>query len=255
MRIEKVSGSRFFSYFCRYLVRLVWFWSCRVHRLRKIPEYEFGAFIVVANHISHFDPPMLTAWFPRYIDWMAMDELYRNRWSAVFMNLLCAFPVKRSMRNLGSVRAALDRLKMGRVVGIFPEGGIRAGPSSLLEGAPIWTGFAGLSLLSGRPVVPCVVIGTDRLYRPANWRPFRCVPVWLAFGEPFYPRTDLPREQARALLVSEVERSLVGLKDELVQHFALEPTDLPRTPQYRKREDFLPPKPRSAIQNGTASGQ
>jgi 1-acyl-sn-glycerol-3-phosphate acyltransferase len=198
---RKAHGSRVFSYISRYLVRLIFFYSCRVHRLRKTPQYDAGALIVVCNHISHFDPPMLGCWFPRYIDWMAMEELYTKRWSAYLMNLLCAFPVRRSIRNLGSVRAALDRLKLGRVVGIFPEGGIRAGTSSLLEGAPVWAGFAGLSLISGRPVIPCVIAGTDRLYRPANWRPLRRVPVWMVFGEPVYPQTDLTRQQALALLL------------------------------------------------------
>ena len=160
------------------------------------------------------------------------------------MKLLCAFPVKRSRRDLGSIRAALERLKIGRVVGIFPEGGIRAGASSLLEGAPVWTGFAGLSLMTGKPVVPCLIFGTDRLYRPANWLPFRRVPAWMIFGEPCYPRTDLPREEARALLTGEVEKSLVKLKDQMVQHFALQLADLPQTPQHRKREDFVPPKRR-----------
>jgi 1-acyl-sn-glycerol-3-phosphate acyltransferase len=239
---RKAHGSPVFSYISRYLVRLIFFYSCRVHRLRKTPQYDAGALIVVCNHISHFDPPMLGCWFPRYIDWMAMEELYTKCWSAFLMNLLCAFPVRRSIRNLGSVRVALDRLKLGRVVGIFPEGGIRAGTSSLLEGAPAWTGFVGLSLISGRPVIPCVIAGTDRLYRPANWRPLRRVPVWMVFGEPVYPRTDLTRQQAHALLLYDVESSLVRLKDEMVQHFGLEPDDLPQTAQYRKREEFVPPK-------------
>jgi hypothetical protein len=53
----------------------------------------------------------------------------------------------------------------------------------------------------GRPVIPCVIAGTDRLYRPANWRPLRRVPVWMVFGEPVYPQTDLTRQQALALLL------------------------------------------------------
>jgi 1-acyl-sn-glycerol-3-phosphate acyltransferase len=242
MRTEKGYGSRVFSYFSRYLVRFIFFWSCRVHRLRKRQDYGTGAYIVVANHISHFDPPMLGCWFPRYIDWMAMEELYRRQWSALLMYLLCAFPVKRSTRDLGSVRAALERLQIGRVVGVFPEGGIRAGASSMLEGAAIWEGFAGLSLLSGKPVVPCVIIGTDRLYHPNNWQPFRRVPVWMIFGEPIKPRADLPRDEARAVLTDEVKSSLIALKNELVEHFALRADDLPQSPQHRKREDLLPPK-------------
>jgi 1-acyl-sn-glycerol-3-phosphate acyltransferase len=240
MPIKKESGNRAFSYVCRYLVRLIFSWSCRIRRLRKTQAYPSGSFIVVANHISHFDPPMLGSWFPRYIDWMAMEELYANRWSAYLMRWLCAFPVKRSGGDLASLRAALGRLKIDRVVGIFPEGGIRAGPGSILEGAPIWVGFAGLSILSDRPVVPCVIVGTDRLYRPKNWLPFRRVPIWMAFGELIKPRTDLSREEAQAILVEEVKRSLLALRDELVQQYGLDPNDLPQTPQYRKRENFIP---------------
>jgi len=183
---------------------------------------------------------MLGSWFPRYIDWMAMEELYSNRWSAWLMRSLCAFPVKRFGGDFGSIRAALGRLKIGRVVGIFPEGGIRAGAGSILEGAPPWVGFAGLSILSNRPVVPCVIVGTDRLYRPNNWLPFRRVPIWMGFGEPIKPRTDLPREQAQALLVEQLQRSLIALKEEVVHHFGLRPSDLPQTPQHRKRENFIP---------------
>lgn len=240
MPIRKESGNRAFSYFCRYLVRLIFSWSCRVYRFRKTQGYPRGPFIVVANHISHFDPPMLGCWFPRYIDWMAMEELYGNRWSAWLMRSLCAVPVKRSAGDFSASRAALGRLKLGRVVGIFPEGGIRAGTGSILEGAPVWVGFAGLSIISNNPVVPCVIVGTDRLYRPKNWLPFRRVPIWMGFGEPVIPQTDLPREQAQAALVDQVRASLNALKEELVRYYGLRPNDLPQTPQYRKRENVVP---------------
>jgi hypothetical protein len=62
----------------------------------------------------------------------------------------------------------------------------------------------------------------------------------MGFGEPIRPQTDLPREQAQAILVEEVKRSLLALRDELVQHYGLHPNDLPQTPQHRKRENFIP---------------
>jgi hypothetical protein len=37
-----------------------------------------------------------------------------------------------------------------------------------------------------------------------------------------------------------VKRSLLALRDDLVQHYGLHPNDLPQTPQYRKRENFIP---------------
>src|SRR5258708_9945052 len=153
---------------------------------------------------------MLGSWFPRYIDWMAMEELYSKRWSVWLRVWRGAFPVKRSAGDFASLRAAMARLKIGRVVGIFPEGGIRAGSGSILEGAPVWPGFAGLSILSGKPIVPCVIIGTDRLYRRDNSLPLRRVPIWMGYGEPIQPRTDLPLQQAQAVLAANVERRVLA---------------------------------------------
>jgi hypothetical protein len=42
------------------------------------------------------------------------------------------------------------------------------------------------------------------------------------------------------MLADNVERSLIALKDELIEHFRLRPDDLPQTPQYRKRETVIP---------------
>jgi 1-acyl-sn-glycerol-3-phosphate acyltransferase len=233
------SGNRPFSLLSRYLVRTTFFCSCRVHRSWAVPPAQ-GGYVLVANHISHFDPPMIGCWFLRYVDWMAMEELYQARWSAWLMNALSAFPVKRNSKDAGPMRTALQRLKLGRVVGIFPEGGIRAGSSSVLEGAAMWPGFVAVSLLSQKPVVPCVVLGTDRLYHKRNWLPLRRVPVWMVSGDPIWPRTELPREEARETLSREVSAAFQRLKRQAIEQFHLQDTDLPATPQYRKREDYLP---------------
>jgi 1-acyl-sn-glycerol-3-phosphate acyltransferase len=233
------SGNRLFSHLSRYLVRAIFSCACRVHRYWATPPSPNG-YILVANHISHFDPPMIGCWFLRYVDWMAMEELYQAGWSAWLMNALSAFPVKRNSKDSGPMRTALQRLKLGRVVGIFPEGGIRAGATSVLEGATMWPGFIAVSLLSGKPVVPCVVLGTDRLYHSRNWLPFRRVPVWMVSGEPIWPRIDLPREEARETLLREVSAAFMRLKQQATERFHLREIDLPATPQGRKREDYLP---------------
>jgi 1-acyl-sn-glycerol-3-phosphate acyltransferase len=169
-----------------------------------------------------------------------MEELYQARWSAWLMNALSAFPVKRNSNDTSPMRTALHRLKLGRVVGIFPEGGIRTGATSVLEGATMWPGFIAVSLLSGKPVVPCVILGTDRLYLSRNWWPFRRVPVWMISGEPIWPQMSLPREQARETLAREVSAAFLRLKQQAIEKFRIESADLPATPQYRKREDYLP---------------
>jgi 1-acyl-sn-glycerol-3-phosphate acyltransferase len=171
---------------------------------------------------------------------MAMEELFRNRASAVLMESLCAFKVRRDGTDRTGIRTAVKRLAEGRVVGVFPEGGIRAGKGSVLEGAPMWPGVSALSVLSGKPIVPGVILGSDRLYDRRNWFRFRRVPVWIGIGEKISPRTDLPKRDARDLIQKSLSEAFVSLKERLVLEFGLAETDLPTSPQARKREDYLP---------------
>jgi 1-acyl-sn-glycerol-3-phosphate acyltransferase len=238
--LAKHFAQRLFSHLSRWLVRGIFFLVCRT-RIVYFGNLPTGTgYILASNHISHFDPPFLGSRFRRYVDWMAMEELFRNRASAVLMESLCAFKVRRDGNDRTGIRTAVKRLADGRVVGVFPEGGIRAGKGSVLEGAPMWPGASALSVLSGKPVVPGVILGTDRLYDRRNWFRFRRVPVWIGFGEKISPRSDLPKRDARDLMQKSLSEAFVSLKERLVIEFGLAEKDLPTTPQARKREDYLP---------------
>ena len=104
----------------------------------------------------------------------------------------------------------------------------------------MWPGVSALSVLSGKPIVPGVILGSDRLYDRRNWFRFRGVPVWIGIGEKISPRTDLPKRDARDLIQKSLSEAFVSLKDRLVLEFGLAQTDLPTSPQARKREDYLP---------------
>ena len=104
----------------------------------------------------------------------------------------------------------------------------------------MWPGVSALAVLSGKPVVPGVIIGTDRLYDKKNWFRFRRVKVWIGFGEKIWPQTDLPRREARDLVQKSLAGAFISLKERLVLEFQLSESDLPTTPQARKREDYLP---------------
>jgi 1-acyl-sn-glycerol-3-phosphate acyltransferase len=233
-------AQRLFSHLSRWLVRGIFFMVCRTKIVYFANLPTGTGYILASNHISHFDPPFLGSRFRRYVDWMAMEELFRNRASAVLMESLCAFKVRRDGNDRTGIRTAVKRLVEGRVVGVFPEGGIRAGKGSVLEGAPMWPGVSALAVLSGKPVVPGVILGTDRLYDKRNWFRFRSVPVWIGFGEKISPRSDLPKRDARDLVQKALSEAFVSLKERLVIEFSLAEKDLPATPQARKREDYLP---------------
>ena len=186
--------------------------------------------MVVANHISHFDPGFLTCVFDRAIDWMTTEEFYANPLGAAWLRAVNTFPVNRSRPDRRALRLGVERLRAGRMVGMFPEGGIRAGPTSILGGVAPKSGAAALARLADVPIVPCVIFGSDRLYASRSWRPGPPrIPVWVAIGGPLSV-SDNNDDQANARLAE----ALREIGAAMIAHFTLGPDDLPATPQRRK---------------------
>jgi len=200
-----------------------------LHRERtRLP----GGWLLVSNHISHFDPPFLTVAAFRKIDWMATRELYSPAPVAAWMHAVDTFPVDREKVDRQAVKEAVARLKRGRVVGLFPEGGIRDGPRSVLEGAPLKPGIAGLAQLGDAPVIPCALVGSDQLYTPGCWIPFRRARAWIAFGEP--RRCQGEGKAAREAFEATIAADLRALYAELKERFQISAADLPQPPARRK---------------------
>jgi 1-acyl-sn-glycerol-3-phosphate acyltransferase len=142
----------------------------RVIGAEKVPRT--GGLLVVANHISNLDPPLLGVAVPRPISYMAKKELFAMPILKQLLPRLNAFPVDRQAGGTAALRASLRMLKEGRCVGIFPEGGRNVtGMNEEKAGA------AFLAAASGAPIVPAAIVGTRKL------RPFGRVTV--VFGDPF----------------------------------------------------------------------
>ncbi len=192
-----------------------------------------GGAVLVSNHISHFDPLFLTIASPRQIDWMTTEEFYRNRVAAAWLRAVNTFPVDRSRPDRRALRLGLERLRGGRLIGVFPEGGIRAGAASVLEGAPPKSGATALARLGRVPIIPCVILGSDRLYAARTWRPGRRrTPVWVTFGPPLSV-ANLTSDEADACMAAAL-RELAAVTS---THFSLSADDWPATPQRRKGRD------------------
>jgi 1-acyl-sn-glycerol-3-phosphate acyltransferase len=185
-----------------------------------------GAWLLAANHISHFDPLLLTSVLNRQIDWMAMSDLFRPRLLGWWLRQSDCFPVQRFKADRLALKTAVERLQAGKLVGMFPEGGLRDGAASVLGGAPLRRGIRAVSELGEAPIVPCVILGSDRLYRSSNWRPFRRVPIWMGFGEPI-------DASAGAALEERLGEALRALAEEMRAHFGLTDDDFPKPPKER----------------------
>src|SRR6266576_642822 len=164
-----------------------------------------GGFLLAANHISHFDPFLISLDVRRQIDWMAMAEFFRLPIVGLALRAVDTFPAERDRADLKTIRTAIQRLKSGLVVGLFPEGGIRDGTRSLLEGAPLRPGASTLTQ------------------------------IWIAFGNPISHFPELQKSHARERIESELAAAFKKLYAELREKFRLTADDLPHPPQERMK--------------------
>ena len=206
-------------------------------------NHERG-FLLASNHISHFDPFIISAVVRRKIDWMTMAEFFRASVLRFLLHAVDAFPADRDRADRKTIRTAIDRLNRGHIVGLFPEGGIRDGARSLLEGAPLRPGASTLAHMAGVPILPCVIVGSDRLYAKKNWRPLRRTPIWIAFGDLIPNFSDLEKFAARERSEQQLAAAFKNLYSELRQTFQLTPDDLPHSPQERMENIHDPEKSR-----------
>jgi len=98
----------------------------RYHRLRYQPITlpAQGGAIVVANHISGLDPLLLAAASPRPLRFLIAKEYYDNPLLTWLYRLAGCIPVERTGKPEQAFKAALQALRDGEVVALFPQGGI-----------------------------------------------------------------------------------------------------------------------------------
>ena len=140
----------------------------RVTGLDHFPKT--GPVIVASNHLSFLDSIIISAMMPRRVAFLAKAE-YVNT-PGIRGKAMKAFfetdiiPVNRSDRSesLKALDIALEKLNEGKVFGIYPEG-TRSRDGYLYRGK---IGVAWLAHMTGAPVVPVGLIGTDRLQKPGS---------------------------------------------------------------------------------------
>ena len=153
-----------------------------VRGLDRLPRTD--GLLVLCNHISFVDPPLLIAVVPRPVEFMTMAEMFRRPWLAKLLRIVGCFPVDRSRADSSSAREAVRRLRAGRCVVIFPEAGIRLGEKSVLGGDPTFKPGAGLIAELGQAaILPVIVRDTRTPYHWRNW--LRRGRLSITFGHPF----------------------------------------------------------------------
>jgi 1-acyl-sn-glycerol-3-phosphate acyltransferase len=141
-----------------------------------------GGAVLVANHVSWLDPVILPLVLPRKPAVLAMEELWRMPVVAWVMRSYgpLAIPLRRQAVDTAALRRAVDALKGGAWLIVFPEGGIPQ-PG---EDRPFHRGAAMLAARTGAPIVPVAITGTAAALPLGRVIP-RPRPITVYFGEPF----------------------------------------------------------------------
>ena len=156
-----------------------------------------GGVIVAANHMSNWDPPFLASFLQRPVSYMAKQELFEIPIFGTVIRWLFAFPVRRGAADRSAIKAAVKELRAGRCVGIFPEGTRSKDGEVHKFGA----GVALLAAMSGAPVVPAAIMGTDKMKL-----------LKVAYGEPLRFEGKADREALDAFS-QKIRKEIIKLKN------------------------------------------
>ncbi|MBR2280358.1 MAG: 1-acyl-sn-glycerol-3-phosphate acyltransferase [Ruminococcus sp.] len=133
------------------------FYRYKVINKANIPNDGKG-YIIASNHLSFSDPVLLGLGQKRRLNFMAKDELFKNKFFAFIIRHLGAFPVKRGAGDGKAIKNGEDILNEGNIMTIFIEGG-RSKTGELMRAR---SGFAVIAQQTGAPVVPTCITNVGK---------------------------------------------------------------------------------------------
>lgn len=144
----------------------------RVRGRERVPRA--GGLIVASNHVSFWDPPLVGAACPRELHFLAKDELFRTPVLGPLIRSVHAIPIRRGVADLTGLTRAIEAVKGGSALLLFPEG------SRMRDGElhPARPGVGMIAVHADVPVVPCFISGSNR---PGRWW-WRGTRVRIEFG-------------------------------------------------------------------------
>ena len=188
---------RLFYYLARFPVNLFFmiFYGVRFYGRNNLPES--GGVVLISNHQSHFDPPLIAAGLRRRLNFLARKSLFKFKPFAWLIDMLDAIPLDKEGIGFAGIMESLKRLKNGEAILVMPEGE-RTWDGEI---APFLPGSLVLAQRTKSAILPVAISGCYEAFPrtkrfPKLWGRFRVV-----YGKPllYEEIKDLTEEELRRL--------------------------------------------------------
>nr|MDO8114340.1 lysophospholipid acyltransferase family protein [Candidatus Sigynarchaeota archaeon] len=168
---------------------------------------EGKAAVVCANHQSLFDPVIYCVTFAHYsrrrIHVMGKEEMFTVPLIQSYIKWCYAFPVKRGEHDEAAYQKALDFLRQGELVGMYPEGTTNLGEYGFLEPK---TGAARMAIDAKVPILPVGITGVERILPRSQNFPNLSEKLTVKIGEPitihekFFDKKDIGHDDLKKIM-------------------------------------------------------
>lgn len=177
-------------------------WPVTVIGAEHIPAT--GPAVIASNHVGYLDfvfSGYAARERGRRVRFLAKKEVFDKRGVGWLMRQMGHIPVDRAGAAGDSLAAAVDELRRGEAIGMFPEATIS--PSFVPRRGK--TGTVRIAQQAGAPLIPVAVWGTQRImtkWRPRNLK--RHIPIFVVVGEPLELSPDDPPQDATDRLMGRI---------------------------------------------------
>ncbi|MBU7582125.1 MAG: 1-acyl-sn-glycerol-3-phosphate acyltransferase [Nostoc sp. TH1S01] len=160
----------------------------KIYGVENVPQSD--PLVVVSNHASYFDPPIVSNCVRRPVAYMAKQELFEIPVLAQAIKLYGAYPVSRGSADRNAIRAALECLENGWAVGVFLQG-TRTPDGKITDPKK---GAALLAAKAQAPILPVSLWGSEGILEKGSSIP-RAVPLTIRIGQVIDPPSSTNKDE------------------------------------------------------------
>ncbi len=174
----------------------------KIYGLKNVPP---GAAILAANHVSFYDPPILSTSTPYEVHFLARKTLFDSIVLGPLIRRLNAHPVSGKAQDVAVFKTIVRLMKEGKKVIIFPEG--KRSLNGTLQ--PIKPGISLLISRTGAAVVPAYLHGTFEVWPSGKKFPKLFGKTACVFGKPMHFAPKATQEE----IAFQLEKEILALKN------------------------------------------